>query len=298
MTVCRQVTSLAAAGIVIGGCFLIVRCTVPSSNDGVASDSQLKVDDSQHGGLEWFQSKEGKYGLRNGHGDVVLEPKYDGADPFSEGLAAVNLGGTPFHSRRNLPTLTLGGKWGYVNSVGKLVIPIQYKCVGRFREGLAPAYTIPENLDCRTRFIDWKGKIQFTVTGLAEEFHEGLAMVAVNGHEPDRLLNRSYGFIDKQGHFVIGPKFGQADSFSEGLAAVWTKKATVDGTGGSWGFIDKTGNYVIQPAYNEVGSFNGGVARAHVGGVRPLCFGAPCSWDGGQWWLIDKAGNKLQKLEH
>jgi len=32
--------------------------------------------------------------------------------------------------------------------------------------------------------------------------------------------NSKYGYIDKQGHFVVNPQFDEAGNFSEGMAAV------------------------------------------------------------------------------
>lgn len=121
-------------------------------------------------------------------------------------------------------------------------------------------------------------------------------MVVVAGGEAESNEHESYGFIDRGGQFIICAKFGEARSFKEGLAAVRTKKTTVYGRGDSWGFIDKTGSYVIKPVFNQVDDFKNGVARAHVGGELHVFFGAPPYWEGGQWWLIDKAGNKLKKL--
>ena len=45
---------------------------------------------------------------------------------------------------------------------------------------------------------------------------------------------RKYGFIDKNGSFVIPPQYERARSFYEGRAAVQLNK--------KWGFIDKNGD--------------------------------------------------------
>jgi WG containing repeat len=92
---------------------------------------------------------------------------------------------------------------------------------------------------------------------------------------------------------MIHPRFGEADDFSEGLAAVRTKKTTVYGRGDTWGYIDKTGNYQIEAVYNEARSFRGGVARVHFGGTLQVATDAPPFWERGEWWLIDTRGKKL-----
>lgn len=61
-----------------------------------------------------------------------------------------------------------------------------------------------------------------------------------------------YGFIDKQGNFVIKPHFDLAQSFSEGLAAFEI--------GDKWGYIDLQGNVVIEPQYDGARPFHEGLA--------------------------------------
>ncbi|MCS6832507.1 MAG: WG repeat-containing protein, partial [Flammeovirgaceae bacterium] len=56
-----------------------------------------------------------------------------------------------------------------------------------------------------------------------------------------------YGYLNEQGEMVIAPAYTDAQSFSNGLAAVKAK--------GKWGFIDKTGNLVIKHQFNEVMPF-------------------------------------------
>ncbi len=57
------------------------------------------------------------------------------------------------------------------------------------------------------------------------------------------LQSGKYGYIDKQGHYVVNPQFDDAKQFSEGLAAV----RIGDYRTGKWGFIDIQGHYVINP---------------------------------------------------
>ena len=64
---------------------------------------------------------DGKYGYTDKEGKIVIEPQYDGAGTFSEGLASVKI----------------NGKHGYIDKRGKIVIEPQYDLAGDFREGLA-----------------------------------------------------------------------------------------------------------------------------------------------------------------
>ena len=64
----------------------------------------------------------------------------------------------------------------------------------------------------------------------AREFSEGLAAV---------FMGDRWGYIDKQGRTALWPKWAAADSFSEGLAAVYE-----DGVGHS--YIDHSGRILIR----------------------------------------------------
>ena len=93
---------------------------------------------------------------------------------------------------------------------------------------------------------------------------------------------------------MIAAKFAEAEAFSEGLAAVRTKKTTVYGKGDTWGYIDKSGTYRIPAEFNEASIFSQGVAMVHVVGVLKERIHDPPYWEGGTWWLIDATGKKLK----
>ena len=66
-----------------------------------------------------------------------------------------------------------------------------------------------------------------------------------------------YGFINKEGKYVINPQFKILGDFSEGLVY-----ASSDGE--EYGFIDKTGKYTINPQFDEAYSFSEGLAAVKV----------------------------------
>jgi hypothetical protein len=271
----------------------------------------------------------GKFGFRDERGSVVIQPTYDDADDFACGLAPVNRG-----ARLDLtyhPPKRDGGRWGYINACGEVVIALtlRWACefseglaqvsdekgrrfidtqgttvvtlgevshAGEFKEGLAPVHIDGslQQQDWQTRFIDKNGRTVFTADGYAEEFHEGLALLCVI----DRAnpANPRYGFIDRTGRVAIAPVFAEALCFSESLAPVRTKKTTVYGRGDTWGYIDKTGKFVLEPTFNEAHPFRSGVARVHVGGaLRFDEVHSPPQWEGGEWQLIDRNGRVLKR---
>ena len=81
---------------------------------------------------------------------------------------------------------------------------------------------------------------------------EGLAGATVD--------NVKWGVIDKQGKFVVEPKFGRiaADGFSSGLAAFLQ--------GAKWGYADTKGNIVIEPQFQQAGSFKDDLAPVNASG--------------------------------
>jgi len=185
-----------------------------------------------------------KCGLINKEGKFVVNPQFDSIGEFSEGLAAVSIG-----EREK-------SRWGFINKEGKLIIEMQfidavpfceYGCSLQFKDGLA-AIKMPGD-DGKFGFIDKLGK--FVISPKFErvsDFSEGLAPAMLDGKA---------GYINKSGEFVISPKFGAAYQFYEGLATIYENY--------NYGFINKAGKVVIQPQFQWVTDFNDGVALAGVG---------------------------------
>jgi hypothetical protein len=118
-------------------------------------------------------------GFINTYGHQVIPPFFDEARPFSEGLAAVKL----------------GGKWGYISARGACVITPQFDCgnssmAGPFRQGLARVAR-----DGKWGYINPTGEFvippQFDV---ALEFSEGLAEVGIGNRR---------GFVNTFGEVIV-----------------------------------------------------------------------------------------------
>ncbi|NPD86792.1 WG repeat-containing protein [Lentimicrobium sp. L6] len=181
-------------------------------------------------------------------------PKIRAAKHFSEGLAPIKI----------------KGAYGYIDTLGQVVIRPKYKSTGHFNGGVAWA----KNLDGRVGYIDKSGKWlvepifiigddydpesgyarvkstrgwayidtanQFTNLGVTNDyfnFSEGLAINRENGR---------IGFIDHTGEWVIKPYFAVAHKFTNGFARVQVN--------GKWGLIDKKGEWLVEPNYKEIGN--------------------------------------------
>src|SRR5258705_7792584 len=158
---------------------------------------------------------------------IVINPQFDEADSFSEGLAAIRA----------------GAKYGYIDKQGTIVIKPQFDFAGLFSEGLAGV-----GIGSKVGYIDKQGNFvitpPFAIANLFS-FSEGLAAVRVG-----EFLTGKWGYIDKQGKVVIKPQFDSVGPFSDGLA--------VAGVDDKWRYIDQQGQFVIKPQFTSAGSFSDG----------------------------------------
>ncbi len=156
--------------------------------------------------------------------------------------------------------------FGVIDTEGKYIVEPKYDWIRSFHNGYAQ-FSINDNFG----FLDTQGQVAIALEYVdAGEFSEGLAAVAIENEEENRL----WGYINESGQMVIEPQFTSAEPFNEGLAAVslpYIQKKETDSAigcfpggippgGEIWGFIDKTGKMVIEPKYYQVWSFSQGLA--------------------------------------
>ncbi len=161
-------------------------------------------------------SKTNLYGYKNVAGELVVKCVYAFASRFSEGYAAVNKGGkVSVMDEFSNDFVVNGGKWGYINEAGTLVIPLQFDAADVFESGFA----IVES-NGKKAFIDVSGKkITDFVFDYVNPFAEGLAVVG--GGDP--LV---FSYIDTTGKVVITDGYSDAGDFSKGRARVTRYGAT------------------------------------------------------------------------
>jgi hypothetical protein len=233
---------IGAAATLLAGCgaptsVTTVSSTTVSSVPSTVTTTEVTVSVQLYPIIE-----NNKHGYIDRSGKVVIEPRYDEAMPFSEGLARVGIGDTD----------TM--KWGYIDATGTMVIAPQFYAAWDFSEGVAL-------VSDRTSywFIDKTGatvlKPQCT---FANSFSDGLALITVDG-----LGAKPYAYIDHTGAVVIPPRFWQVSNFSEGLAAV--AESAGEGVAPRYGYMDTSGNYAIQPQFWSAAAFSDGLALVATG---------------------------------
>jgi hypothetical protein len=184
--------------------------------------------------------KDDKWGYIDHNGTYVINPQFQKAYAFSDGLALVQLS---------------DDKYGYINKKGKYVIDPIYESGTYFNDGLA--FVVIE--DGYPVAIDKKGKTKFEFKDakMAYAFQEGMAQFAVKDKSEYK-----YGYVDKTGKVKITVQFAEAGMFREGLAVI-----AMEGKNDrpNYGFIDKTGKIVIQPQFTSAKNFHEGLALVSDG---------------------------------
>lgn len=144
-----------------------------------------------------------KCGFVDRAGRLVIEPQFDAAGRFSEGLAPVRVG--PNEKVLGDPD---AGKWGYVDKTGRLALPLQYAHADEFSEGLAAV-----RVGKKVGFIDASGALVIEPRfEWASGFRGGLALAALGETKyywPYKGLSvlgiglkGLHGYIDRTGEFV------------------------------------------------------------------------------------------------
>ena len=192
---------------------------------------------------------------------------------------------------RGLCAVKNNGKWGQIDSNGKVVIPLQYDGIGRFEDGLCAVKikdkwgfidktntlvikAIYENVcgfkdkccqvmkNGKWGLINTRGELLFPyIKGDADYVstpHDGLILMYEEKKMMDGQITESYyWFIDVNGNVKIPKiKSNYISDFSEGLSII----SISDNSKRKEGYIDKTGNILIPCQFDSANSFHEGLA--------------------------------------
>ncbi len=178
------------------------------------------------------------------------------------------------------------GEFGYVDASGDIAIPLEYHFAGKFSDGFAAIWRKGENT---LHVIDTEGRIRGSVANVnsysrfSEEllsfftYKDGelgskgyidtqarmvipptfLSAFDFIGGVASVKLNDKYGVIDRQGKWVIRPRFNYMRPFGKG------EDVTAFEEDGLWGLVDRAGKTVIEPRYHD--------AKRTCRGLTPVC---------------------------
>ncbi|KXJ98055.1 MAG: KWG Leptospira [Acidobacteria bacterium OLB17] len=157
------------------------RATTIDNSELYIDKSGRKVFDNREGSdfqdERAFFSVNGKYGFININGETIIEPQFDAANHFGEGLAAVKV----------------KDKWGFIDAAAKFIIEPQFDETGVFSEGLASVA-----INGKWGFIDTTGKVVIPLQfdKWTYWFEDGVCEVHIDGKS---------GYIDKSGKYIWSP---------------------------------------------------------------------------------------------
>lgn len=189
----------------------------------IVRPSFLHVKKFSDNGLARAKNEKGDWGFIDQTGKWVIQPVYGGLRDFRDGLAMARS----------------KGSWGYIDEKGNWAIQPTYNHVFGFSEGAAIV-----EAKGGWKLIDKENKQIGNMTFSAvKPFRNGLAVVRTN----------KWGAIDKQGNWVIEPKFDYLDDFMEGRARARQNAL--------WGAINEKGEWVIKPELTSLFDFSDGIAQ-------------------------------------
>ncbi len=176
-----------------------------------------------------FTGPDGKVGLKDAAGSVLVEPKYNDIFRFIDGFAIVTYShGTTF-----------------INRKGEEVIPVRYKSISAFSKGTARA---ERQVDAKGPFLD------FLIDTTGKELNSEGSSFPILFYEDVARLKLEYGwsYINRQGTKINRNLYDDAYNFQEGVAVV--KHA------GKFGMINKQGNVIVPLEYPVLRPMSNGLA--------------------------------------
>lgn len=225
--------------------------------------------DSILGQTATYSSGRKCYGFTNANGEWVIQPQYNSARSFSEGLAAVRIEKSydnklwGFINNRNelfiaakyddaldfengLAPVKIGWKWGLINKQGQIVLPFVVECDLKMDKITKTGYTIIHG-------HYWGCKEYAVVKGqqIIIPLHRYTNISVFDENESLFYVENidQYGVVDGTGREVIPCKYKKIEKWNAlGLAKVKNDNG--------YGLINKQGKEIIPCQYYNIGDFD------------------------------------------
>ena len=281
------------------GCLMCLGLSLPAFA-AVEEVTEFRIDEvisySREDGV-YTVLEEGLYGFCWADGSQLAEPAYAAAGDFHGGMAAVSLSGS--RSETGDGALLTGGRFGYVDLSGALVVPMKYSRAFPYSEDRAFAVDGESGvlvlLDKRGQElasfpearIPGEGSLGFSegMAVIPVEREEGLAYLVVNtsGQElytlTDACVDFTGGFHDGR---VAVAESGQWETDGNGRLLAFAAGPA------AWGYRDEQCELAVACQYDEARPFSEGLAVVGAGEEKDaLAYG-----------LIDPAGETVVPMEY
>lgn len=185
-----------------------------------------------------MKKKNRKWGYINKKGIVAIEPAYDTAYNFSNGVALVKKKRNPFYinkkgNKRNIYGASMTTPLKFVNGFAKI----------KTGNGV--------------RFMDSKFELmRFTVADATDFNKEGTAAIL--------MKDNTMRYINPSGKVILPVEYDKVGNFNEGYA--WVS------SNGKYGYIDRKGKLVIDTLFTSATDFNDGIAfvsyKGRLGSIK------------------------------
>lgn len=161
---------------------------------------------------------------------------------FSEGSATIRL-------RKKFFFITYGFEYAVIDKNNNFLLGPLSDITGSYKDGLAVYQFLQKTAD--HTYGEKFGVINRDIEFVVDPYYDYISDLSEGYFLA--LLDKKYGYLDKEGSIAVPFKFIDAGVFGSGLAP-----ARIDEL---WGYIDKTGNFVVTPKYKYAWSFKEGAAR-------------------------------------
>ena len=193
----------------------------------------------------------GKFGVVNSKGVVIVEPAYPSSD-----ISLLCFG---------LARVQKDGKQGIIDYNGKTILPFDsYKSIYGFTETFFDtyaSYTKVTRMDGTSFYMDQYGKLveESAVQAAAARYKEQIGATRFAEKIADKYM---WGLKNMQGEVVMPASAKYIEEFSDGLALI-----EMDG---KFGYISNQGKIVIPLVYDSAESFSEGYAVVKRDGVTSI----------------------------
>ena len=210
--------------------------------------------------LELTQQYDYVGGLSEGLAIVKLDNKYGFIDSTGTLVIPLEYDECSRYGRGEYIHAKKNGKWGVINPKGETVISFSYDKMKNGGENLfaVEKYNKWGYIDTNEKIIipfEYERPLHVDVHFFA--FSEGLAPVVKNG---------KMGYINQKNEVIIPFSFQEARSFHEGFAAVKLYEHAYNEHyyGGKWAVINKAGKLVFESECRYIGDFHNGLTKIKV----------------------------------